>query len=91
MRGVLILKKRRSELDIIKNFLANVNDANGIKKTHYLHQLNTNFKVFTEYLDFLMDRGFIEMKMEENCNMYFITGEGSELLEAIEMIIDKLK
>lgn len=69
---------RRHKLDILAEIL---NFAkNGVKKTKLVYQANSNFTVMKEYLQTLIDRGFIE-----SIDGHLVTTDkGLEFLEKFE-------
>lgn len=79
--------KRRTELEVIGEFL---NNASGIQRTNFLHKTGLSYKLFVDYLDLLLDKNLILEKEEGKSRVYFVTEKGSELLESITEIIDKL-
>jgi len=82
------LKKRRSQLDLIQNFLQNANEA---RKTALMHSVNTSFKIFSEYLNYLIEGEFIEEVKKDNFKIYCLTEKGGDLLEHVNEVIEKLK
>ncbi len=54
------MKKKRSQLDVIQDMLASVQDKGGrIKPTHLLYKSNLSYKMMQEYLNLLKERGLI--------------------------------
>ena len=81
-----MFSKRRSEIEIIGDILDL--SKNGAKKTEILYQGNMNFSQLQNYLDFLIEKNFVEEGTIVNENgtsskIYVITEKGNNLLEDI--------
>ena len=86
----MVVNKRRSEIDIIYDFLNNA--QNEIKKTRLMYSLNMAYSRFNTYLDFLIEK---EVIGEKNCNqegrLYYLTDKGKVLLESLDNVTNFLK
>lgn len=81
-----MFSKRRSEIEIIGDILDL--SKNGAKKTEILYQGNMNFSQLQNYLDFLIEKNFVEEGTIVNENgtsskIYVTTEKGNDLLEDI--------
>lgn len=81
-----MFSKRRSEIEIIGDILDL--SKNGAKKTEILYQGNMNFLQLQNYLDFLIEKNFVEEGTILNENgtsskIYVTTEKGNNLLEEI--------
>ena len=81
-----MFSKRRSEIEIIGDILDL--SKNGAKKTEILYQGNMNFLQLQNYLDFLIEKNFVEEGTIVNENgtsskIYVTTEKGNDLLEDI--------
>ena len=87
---ILVVNKRRSELDIIYDFLSNAQDD--IKKTRLMYSLNMAYSQFNTYLDFLMEKDIIGEKCcDEEGRLYYLTDKGKVLLESLDNVTSFLK
>lgn len=86
----MVVNKRRSELDIIYDFLSNAQDD--IKKTRLMYSLNMAYSRFNTYLDFLIEKEVIGEKCcNENGRLYYLTDKGKVLLESLDDVTNFLK
>jgi len=82
----MIFKNKRSEIEIINEILNTA--RNEAKKTCLLYKTNLCYNHFVEYLDFLIDKEFINKNGEmEKGNTYLITEKGEKFLDSIENVI----
>jgi predicted transcriptional regulator len=84
-KDILVVNKRRSEIDIIYDFLSNTQED--IKKTRLMYSLNMAYSQFNTYLDFLLEKEIIGKKgCGEQGNLYYITDKGKILLNSLDNI-----
>ena len=82
----MIFKSKRSEIEILNEILSIAKLE--AKKTCLLYNTNLCYNHFLEYLNFLLEKDFIEMKNSDNSgNIYFITKKGEKLLDSIHNVI----
>ena len=82
----MIFKNKRSEIEIIDELLSTA--KNEAKKTRLLYKTNLCYSHFIEYLDFLMEKEFINKNGEmQKGNTYLITEKGERFLDSIEDVI----
>ena len=62
-----------------------------IKKTHLMYQTNLCYSQLVWYTDFLLEKGFLDIKNGGQNNRYFITEKGKEFLYDIEKVIVQVK
>ena len=79
--------KRRSKMHILLDMLVTVEKKGGLAKpTHILYGANLSHKRLKEYLDFLMEKGFIEEADMKGRTYYRITEKGSSFIREFEKI-----
>jgi len=74
-------KKRRTEMDIYAEILCLANEG-GVRKSVFVFQANSNFKLITRYLSILLDRDLIEVEGK----IYKTTDKGVAFLNHYEEI-----
>jgi predicted transcriptional regulator len=78
------MKKKRSQLDIIRDMLDSIQAKGGrIKPTHLLYKSNLSYKMMQEYLDMLKERGLVveeASKRDEEKRELVITDKGLQFL-----------
>lgn len=83
------MTKKRNRLEIIRDILEVIRNRNGkIKPTHILYKSNLSYVMMEEYLNELIEKGFIEEINEKNQKSYRITEKGLSYLEKYNMISD---
>ena len=86
----MIFKNKRSEIEIIGKILTKARQES--KKTSLLYNTNLCYSHFLEYLDFLIDKNFIDVKNgkphgNSSRNTYYVTEKGEKFLHCIENVI----
>jgi len=82
----MIFEKKRSEIEILNEIL--ITAQKKAKKTSLLYNTNLCYNHFTEYLNFLLEKNFIDIKNEiRSGNTYHITEKGEKFLNSIENVI----
>jgi len=78
------MKKKRSQLDVIRDMLAAIQEKGGrIKPTHLLYKSNLSYKMMQEYLNILKERGLVldeESKRDAEKRELVITDKGRQFL-----------
>ena len=62
-----------------------------IKKTHLMYQTNLCYTQLVYYMDFLVEKGLMDVKNGTQNNRYFITEKGREFLYNIEKVIVQVR
>lgn len=79
--------KRRSKMHILLDMLMTIERKGGrAKPTHILYGANLSHKRLKEYLDFLLERAFIEETEVKGRLYYRITERGSAFVREFEKI-----
>jgi predicted transcriptional regulator len=74
-------KPRRSRMDIIHDMLAAIQRKGGlIKPTHLMYKANLSHQLMKEYVDELMEKGFMDEGIDEKKKVYVLTEKGNEYL-----------
>ena len=81
----MISKNKRDEIEIIAQMLKFA--CTETKKTHLMYKTNLCYNQLVYYMDFLLEKGFLDVKNGSNNNLYFITDKGREFLENIQKVI----
>jgi predicted transcriptional regulator len=61
------------------------------KKTRLMYQTNLCYNQLVHYIDFLVDKGFLDIKNGTKGNRYCISDKGKEFLENVEKVISQVK
>lgn len=86
----MIFKNKRSEIEIIDEILTTAQQEP--KKTCLLYKTNLCYTHFTEYLDFLLEKDFIDIKNGfHSSHTYYVTEKGEKFLDSIENVIQLSK
>ncbi len=72
---------RRSGIEIIAEIL--VEARSGVSKTKLVYRTNLNFLVIRKHLDFLLEKGLIEI-VKDPSERYVTTAKGCQFLEEFE-------
>ena len=81
------MNKKRTRLEIIKDILEVIKSRNGkIKPTHILYKSNLSYSMMEEYLQELMQKGFISEMQKDKGKTYQITDKGIEYLSKYSII-----
>ena len=79
--------KRRSKMHIFLDMLATIERKGGVAKpTHILYGANLSHKRLKEYLEFLLEKEFIEETEVKGRLYYRITEKGSSFVREFEKI-----
>lgn len=83
------MTKKRNRLEIIKDILEVIRNKNGkIKPTHILYKSNLSYLMMEEYLQELIEKGFIIEEKTKESKTYRITEKGISYLEKYNLIAD---
>lgn len=78
----MLIGKRRGRLEVIENILRVADNPRGANKTKLVYMSNLNFNRLSAFLDFLIEKGFIEKNVDEST--YSLTIRGREFLKQLE-------
>ncbi len=80
--------KKRERTEIIYDILKVICDRGGkAKPTHILYKSNLSTQMLNDYLDFLIEKGFIEKQHDKKNNKFYsIMDKGYKYIEDYSMI-----
>tara|TARA_Y100000310_G_scaffold327801_1_gene394720 strand:- start:293 stop:565 length:273 start_codon:yes stop_codon:yes gene_type:complete len=79
--------KKRERLDIIKDILYAIRDNRNIKPTRLLYASNLSPQMFKDYINELIEKGFIQLDIDEKEKKTFsLTNKGNNFLEEYRVI-----
>lgn len=83
------MSKKRGRLQIIYDILRVIKEKNGkIKPTNILYKSNLSNQMFQEYMNELIQKGFVLEKDTKNSKTYSLTQKGFDYLNKYQMIVD---
>ena len=83
------MSKKRNKLEIIRDILQIIQKKSGkIKPTHVLYKSNLSYQMMTDYIDELIQGGFINEKITGKNKTYIITDKGNKYLEKYRLIME---
>ncbi|MBI2558238.1 hypothetical protein HYW20_02860 [Candidatus Woesearchaeota archaeon] len=83
------MSKKRDKLQIIYDILSVVKGRNGkIKPTNILYKSNLSNQMFSEYMNELMQKGFVVENKLKSGKTYSLTQKGFDYLDKYQMIVD---
>ena len=82
------MNKKRDRLEIIQDILRSIREKKGVvKKTHVLYKSNLSHQMLTEYVNYLIEKDFIEEKEDKKGKKHFeLKDKGFNFLEDYEKI-----
>ena len=91
VKGALIFNNKRTETDIVYDLLSSA--QKDIQQTRLMYKVNMPYIQFKKYLNVLMEKGLLR---EKNLNpsggkIYYITEDGKELMEYLNIVKAYLK
>ena len=81
----MISKNKRNDIEIIAEMLSLAQEE--VKKTYLMYQTNLSYSQLIYYMDFLLDKGFLEERNGGNNYRYIITDKGRMFLDSIEKVM----
>ncbi len=81
--------RRRTRLEIVSDILDLA--MRGTRKTHIMYRSNLSFEQLEKYLELLLTRGLLEMKVGDSGKLYQTSRKGEELLREIDKILKTLE
>jgi predicted transcriptional regulator len=87
----VIFETKRSELEIVEELLSLAREET--KKTWLMYQTNLCYSQFVMYLDFLIEKKFLEKHngTATGTSTYKITETGKQFLESINTVLVQVK
>ena len=83
------MSKKRDRLQIIYDILSVIKEKNGkIKPTNILYKSNLSNQMFSEYMNDLVEGGFIVENQGKSSKTYSLTQKGFDYLNKYQMIVD---
>jgi len=83
------MSKKRDKLQIIYDILSVIKGKNGkIKPTNILYKSNLSNQMFQEYMNELMQKGFILENQAKNSKTYSLTQKGFDYINKYQMIVE---
>ncbi|WP_297513648.1 winged helix-turn-helix domain-containing protein [Thermococcus sp.] len=80
---------RRSRVEIIADILESAN-GKGATKTQIVYRANLNFKLATNYIRYLLQKGYLIEAIEGNRRIYRVTDKGRTFLRSFSTIYREL-
>ncbi len=82
------MKKKREKIEIIHSILETIRDnRNYCKPTHILYKSNLSYKMLKQYLNELIDKGFVTEEYDKKRKKsYSLTSKGFKFLEDYDII-----
>jgi len=81
------MNKKRDRLQIIHDILSVIREKNGkIKPTHILYKSNLSYQMMEEYLQELIQKGFVVEHLSKQGKTYSVTERAHNYLEHYGMI-----
>ena len=79
--------KKRERLDIIRDILYAIRDNRNIKPTRLLYASNLSPQMFKDYINELIEKGFIQLDIDKKEKKTFsLTEKGNNFLEEYRVI-----
>ncbi|MFW6450039.1 MAG: winged helix-turn-helix domain-containing protein [Nanoarchaeota archaeon] len=79
--------KKRERTEIIYDILKSIQDNSGkAKPTRILYKSNLSSQMLNDYLEFLIEKGFITKTEEKKGKFYEISGKGHKYIEDFKYI-----
>ena len=86
----MIFSNKRSELEIVAQMLSLARED--VKKTPLMYQTNLCYTHFIEYMDFLLEKGFLGVKNgDPSGKVYYISEKGKKFLDHINGTLKLVK
>lgn len=81
------MAKKRERLDVIKDIIMSIRENRRIKPTRLLYASNLSPQMFKEYINELIEKGFIRLDIDEKEKKSFsLTQKGNDFLEEYKVI-----
>ena len=81
------MARKRERLDVIKDILRSIRETRNIKPTRLLYASNLSPQMFKEYINELIEKGFIQLDIDDKEKKTFsLTEKGNNFLEEYKVI-----
>jgi predicted transcriptional regulator len=81
------MAKKRERLEVIKDILRSIRENRKIKPTRLLYASNLSPQMFKEYINELIEKGFISLDIDDKEKKTFsLTEKGNNFLEEYRII-----
>lgn len=81
------MAKKRERLEVIRDILKAIRDGKRIKPTRLLYASNLSPQMFKEYINELLQKGFIKLEdIGEGKKMFLLASKGNNFLEEYRTI-----
>lgn len=81
------MARKRERLEVIKDILNSIRSNRKIKPTRLLYASNLSPQMFKEYVNELLNKGFIKLDIDDKEKKTFsITSKGNEFLQEYKVI-----
>ncbi len=81
------MAKKRERLEVIRDILKSINASRQIKPTRLLYASNLSPQMFKEYVNELLNKGFIKFEIDKKEKKTFsLTPRGQEFLQEYKII-----
>ena len=80
------MAKKRERLEVIRDILNVVREGRRIKPTRLLYASNLSPQMFKDYVNELLDKGFVKIEEEKGKKEFLLTKKGSDFLQEYKVI-----
>lgn len=82
------MNQRRSKLQVVADVLRVIEKEQGrrVKPTHILYKANLSHKLLKEHLNFLLQKGYVQVELDGNHTYYRITPTGQKFLVELRRV-----
>ena len=78
--------RKRERLEVIRDILNVVREGRRIKPTRLLYASNLSPQMFKDYVNELLDKGFVKIEEEKGKKEFLLTKKGSDFLQEYKVI-----
>ena len=81
------MSARRTKMQVIADVLRVIQTGNGrVKPTHILYKANLSHKLLKEHLNVLLQKGFVEVELDDSRTYYKITEKGQKFISEFRKV-----
>ena len=80
------MKKKRERLEVIKDILLSIRESRNIKPTRLLYASNLSPQMFKDYVDELLNKGFVKIDVADDKKTFSLTKKGQDFLNEYKII-----